>query len=565
MGTDEHISRLMQEIDATALLAARPSRVPDWRREAETLGNLADVLAQAPERLAQALVDAALALTGAVAAGIRLDDGGSVPDAFRWLATAGRPVRYASLDVPSHLQQRDGDAARDVPVLVREMRRLYGPVGALHEPPHEALLVPFRHRGQPIGTVWVVRHDDSRGFDAEDLRLLQTLTRFAGAAVESVRRLGRLNDTNASQRVELADRALQIEQLRGWFDLGPGLVAYVGGPAHEVVFANQPFRALFGGHALAGAPLGPVTLGGRPLAELLDGVHRTRLPFSADGAALAVPAGGGDAVPSHVDIVLQPDRGPLGEVTGVFIHASDATDRVRAYEAAQELDARKDRFMAVLAHEMRTPLSAISLNTQVIKLAWDDAARRDTAVAALERQAAQMTALVHDMTDVVAIRSGKLSLTRVPLTAQEIVAAALEACSKALESKGQRLEVHLPAEALLIEGDRVRLTQVLVNLVNNAVKYTPRGGRIDVRAAARDGGIELTVRDAGVGLAPAELPKVFDMYMQVHMDDRPIGSDLGIGLALVKQLVEMHGGRVSVASEGLGQGSTFGVVLPGPA
>jgi signal transduction histidine kinase len=267
-------------------------------------------------------------------------------------------------------------------------------------------------------------------------------------------------------------------------------------------------------------------------------------------------------VPSHVDVVLQPDRGPLGAVIGVFVHASDATDRVRAHEAAQELDARKDRFMAVLAHEMRTPLSAISLNTQVIKLAWKDAARRDTALAALERQAAQMNALVHDMTDVVAIRSGKLSLTRAPLTAQEIVAAALEACGRALENKGQRLEVHLPTEALWIKGDRVRLTQVLVNLVNNAVKYTPCGGRIDVYATARDDRVELSVRDAGVGLAPSELPKVFDMYMQVHMDDRPVGSGLGIGLALVKQLVEMHGGRVSVASEGLGQGSTFGVVLP---
>jgi PAS domain-containing protein len=289
MNSDEQLARLMQEIDAAALLAARPSRAPDWRRDAEALGALAVVFALEPVRLAQALVDAALALTGAEAAGIRLDEAGPVPDAFRWVASAGRPVRYASLDVPRHLQQRDSDTGRDAPVLVREMRKLYGPAGPLQEPPHEALLVPFRHRGQPVGTVWVVLHGDGRGFDAEDLRLLQTLTRFAGAAVENVRRLGQLNDTNASQRVELADRALQIEQLRGWFDLGPGMVAYVDGAAHEVVFANQPFRALFGGQVLAGAPLGPLALGGRPLAELLDTVHRTRLAFSAEGATLAVP------------------------------------------------------------------------------------------------------------------------------------------------------------------------------------------------------------------------------------------------------------------------------------
>ncbi|WP_431256281.1 sensor histidine kinase [Roseateles chitinivorans] len=199
----------------------------------------------------------------------------------------------------------------------------------------------------------------------------------------------------------------------------------------------------------------------------------------------------------------------------------------------------------------------------MIKRTGDDAGRRSNMVASLERQVGQLTSLVRDMTDVSAVRSGKLSLNKIVVSMHEIVASALEACDEQLRAKNHRLEVHLSdSDPLLVHGDAVRLTQVLVNLVSNAVKYTPTGGTIEVQATRRGHHVDLCVVDSGVGIDPSDISKIFDMYMQVEMDKRPIDSGLGIGLALVKQLVEMHQGKVTVSSDGLGKGSVFRLTLP---
>ncbi|WP_431256280.1 GAF domain-containing protein [Roseateles chitinivorans] len=188
---------LLHEIDATGLLSSRPSRAPNWQREAEALSTLAEVFANTPQKLAQTLADTALALTGAQAAGISLEETDSTPQIFRWVATAGTYSCYLNGTMPRDFSPCGEVVRRNSAVLMRHMSKLYEYVSQLHEPPHEVLLVPFQHRGTPVGTVWVVSHDDQRGFDGEDLRVVQNLTRFAGAAVESVDLVKQLTELDA--------------------------------------------------------------------------------------------------------------------------------------------------------------------------------------------------------------------------------------------------------------------------------------------------------------------------------------------------------------------------------
>ena len=556
---------LLEQIDATALLHSRPHREPDWRREAEALGNLADVFANAPQRLAQALAETAMAMTGAHAAGISLDEKGSVPPVFRWVATAGTYARYQGGTMPRRFSPCGVVVERNAPVLMRDMRRLYTYVdGALADDPREVLLLPFRHGGEAVGTVWVARHDDERGFDGEDLRMMRTLIRFAGTAVENAGLVRKLADANAVQRLELDARAQQVAQLKRWFDIGTGLAAYVTGDEHTFLFANAPFVRLCRSVEPAAEARGyGVAIAGRDLGDLLDDVRRTGQPFSGQGLAVSTSDGrpmlGG---PSHLDLVLRPDVDAAGDVIGIFVNGYDSSDRVRSMAELQEVDARKDRFLAVLAHEMRSPLGAIKLGVHVIKRAGDDAAKRASTASSIDRQVGHLASLISDMTDIAAVRSGKLTLHRTLVPVQEIVSSVLETCDERLSAKDIQLAVNLPDQALVVEGDAVRLTQVLVNLVNNAIKYTPRGGHASLRALRQGHAVELSVTDSGIGLEATQIATVFDMYMQVPMDDRPADSGLGIGLALVRQLVELHGGRVHAESPGLGCGSTFTVRLP---
>jgi signal transduction histidine kinase len=232
-------------------------------------------------------------------------------------------------------------------------------------------------------------------------------------------------------------------------------------------------------------------------------------------------------------------------------------------DALQEADRHKDQFLAALSHEMRNPLSSINLSTQALKRLQPDApSPQRRLLGIIERQLEQLVALVDDLTDMASIRSGKIVLRPQPLVAQDLVARALEACGPAIEARRQRLHTALPAAPVSLHGDPVRLGQVLVNLLHNAVKYTPEEGLIEVWLSATDDEVLIEVRDTGVGLSAEQLPQVFELYMQVAMGPRPQRSGLGIGLALVRQFVELHGGSVSVFSAGLGQGSRFSVRLP---
>jgi signal transduction histidine kinase len=234
----------------------------------------------------------------------------------------------------------------------------------------------------------------------------------------------------------------------------------------------------------------------------------------------------------------------------------------RANAALREADRRKDEFLATLAHELRNPLAPIRNALEILRLAGDtgDTVRRQRE--RLERQVAQLVRLVDDLLDVSRITTGKLRLTLEPLTIQEVVEAALDASRPQLDRAKLALATDIPSEPLKLVGDRVRLTQVFTNILNNAAKFTEPGGRVWLTVAPAGDRVSVTVRDTGVGIAPEVMPVLFALFTQVDRSLNRSQGGLGIGLALVRRLVEMHEGTVAAHSEGPGKGATFLVTLP---
>ena len=250
-----------------------------------------------------------------------------------------------------------------------------------------------------------------------------------------------------------------------------------------------------------------------------------------------------------------------GEHRGYVGISLDITGAVQAEEALKEADRRKDEFLATLAHELRNPLAPISNAVQLMSRP-DGRRQADRVVEMVGRQVKQMARLVDDLLEVSRITRGKieLKLERVPFA--EIVHGAVETSQPMIDRAGHQLAVALPGQPLVLEADRVRLTQVFANLLNNAAKYTDTGGRIWLDARREDGQVVATVRDTGIGIPADALPCVFDMFAQAHRSAGKGQGGLGIGLTMVRSLVEMHHGTVEARSAGPGQGSEFIVRLP---
>jgi PAS domain S-box-containing protein len=257
---------------------------------------------------------------------------------------------------------------------------------------------------------------------------------------------------------------------------------------------------------------------------------------------------------------IAPVRDEAGRIVRWFGVNTDIYEQRQAEAALKEADRRKDEFLAMLAHELRNPLAPIR---NAVKLLRPDAPSSTQARARemIERQSAHMTALLDDLLDVSRITRGQIELRREVLDLRHIIEHVIAADRPLLERLHHRLEVRLPEEPLLIDGDSTRLHQVIDNLVQNAAKYTDPGGRIEIDARRQEDLIILTVTDSGIGIAPDALAQVFELFTQVHAVERG-RSGLGIGLSVVNRLVQMHGGTVTAHSAGPGQGSSFRVTLP---
>ncbi len=312
---------------------------------------------------------------------------------------------------------------------------------------------------------------------------------------------------------------------------------------------------------------------GFELAELMRGTERTRrvpIIFLTAGTADQQRQFRGYEA-GAVDFIQKPiEPDVLKSKAEVFIelfHQRQEIARLleesRGQAAAlQEADRRKDEFLATLAHELRNPLAPLRNGLQVLKLAEGDVERTTAARELMERQLSHMVRLVDDLLDISRISQGKFELKRDRVSVSSVVEAAIEASRPTLEAGGHSFTLSLPNQPLLLNADPTRVAQMVSNLLTNAGKYTPDGGRIELSVFADDTDVFFRVKDTGVGIPSEMLPRVFEIFTQVGRTlDRAQGG-LGIGLALVKQLVDMHSGSISAESEGVGRGSTFTIRLP---
>ena len=235
----------------------------------------------------------------------------------------------------------------------------------------------------------------------------------------------------------------------------------------------------------------------------------------------------------------------------------------RAQRRAETADRRKDEFLAILAHELRNPLAPIVTALEIARQSAGDETAVARAHEIMGRQVRHLVRLVDDLLDVSRIARNKIDLRKERIDLQKTIERAVETSRGLIDAKGHELTVHLPDAPIALDADPVRLSQIVANLLNNAAKYTPPGGKIDLSANANGNEVEIRVRDTGIGIAPDMLPIVFELFMQAAPPDG-IKGGLGIGLTLVKSLVELMGGSVEARSEGLGKGSEFVIRLPRP-
>ena len=263
-----------------------------------------------------------------------------------------------------------------------------------------------------------------------------------------------------------------------------------------------------------------------------------------------------------ISLTISPLRDDDGRIVGASKIARDVSERKRTEEALREADRRKDEFLALLAHELRNPLAPLRNGLEIMRLASDDAQVVAESREIMDRQLSHMVRLIDDLLDISRISRNKMELRRRRVPLSDVIRSAVETARPVLGEAGHELTVSLPAEPIILDADLTRLAQVFGNLLNNSAKYSARGGQIWVTADRRNDRVSVSVKDAGIGIPAAALPQIFDLFSQVDRSIERATGGLGIGLALVKGLVEMHGGTVEAASPGPGEGSTFTVMLP---
>ncbi|MDP2052390.1 MAG: PAS domain-containing sensor histidine kinase, partial [Acidobacteriota bacterium] len=386
--------------------------------------------------------------------------------------------------------------------------------------------------------------------------------------------------SETTQQVVAARRlTYERDQLAQLFEQAPIFMAMLAGREHRFEMANPSYLQVVGhrpvlGRTVAEALPEAIEQG---YVALLDRVFASAEAYIATGAKYTIHTSpGGPTVDRYVDFVYQPIKGADGVVTGIFVLGADVTDRARADEALRESmdrfrelaeqlgesNRQKDEFLATLAHELRNPLAPIRTALELLKRA---PAESDVATAArevMERQVTQVVRLIDDLLDLSRVSRGLIELRKARVPVARLLEDAVETSRPVIEQAGHTLTVVAPDPALMVEVDPTRLIQVLANLLNNAAKFTPRGGHIELTSVQDGADVVVSVRDNGVGISPALLERIFEMFTQVGRSHAHTGGGLGIGLTLVRRLVQMHGGQVQAKSGGPNAGSEFLVRLP---
>jgi signal transduction histidine kinase/ActR/RegA family two-component response regulator len=521
---------------------------------------------------------------------------------FRWQAIAGRWAHFTGGTLDFNKSVCGLVVQRNAPILVVQPQRHFGqPPG--HDPIAEMLVIPFHFEDRPVGTLWVVSLDERGGrrFDAEDLRLLTSLGRFASIGY----RLTLTQDRVAQLRLEadLADsRLLQAissdliteNDEKGFRErLLDAAISIMGSDCASLQMYKEDAS---GGHLelIANRGFSPEAI------DRWQSVNATMMTGCAEvlrsGRRVIVPdvttcdfMAGSEDLTFHLKCGVRAVQStPLlsrsGRLMGVFsthwqsVHtpterdlrlldilarqAADLLERMLAEERLRESDRRKEEFLATLAHELRNPLAPILNAVQCLELATPVDPEMRWAHDVIARQTTHLTRLVDDLLDVSRINHDRLEIRKEPIDLSRVLRTAVETMKPFVDHRHQRLALILPAERLTVDADPVRLSQIFANLINNAAKFSGEGESIDVIVEPHGDTVDVRVRDHGMGIESSELPTIFDLFRRVRPSYVNDQGGLGIGLTLVKRLVEMHGGAVSASSAGLGLGSEFAVRLP---
>jgi PAS domain S-box-containing protein len=263
-----------------------------------------------------------------------------------------------------------------------------------------------------------------------------------------------------------------------------------------------------------------------------------------------------------ISLTVSPIRSPSGEIVGISKIARDITEQKRLARELEEAGRLKDEFIATLSHELRTPLHSILGYTQILRMGNLEEARRERALQVIERNTRALAQMVADVLDMSRIVTGTIRLNAQSCDVRPLLNAALESIQPTFDAKEVGIERIIGTEPVTVFGDAHRLQQIFWNLLTNAVKFTPRGGRVQVQLDRLDASAVLTVTDTGIGIEPDFLPFVFDRFRQGDGRLNRVYGGLGLGLSLVRLFTELHGGSVQASSDGLNRGATFKVSLP---
>ena len=386
------------------------------------------------------------------------------------------------------------------------------------------------------------------------------LQREARAAIKSAESTSRVAMEALNRQL-----TLESEELRTLFEQAPSFTAVLKGPELIVTMTNRAYLKLIGDREILGRPLLTAIpeMAAEPFPTLLRQVMDSGEPYVGRAIAMRLQQRpGGPLEELFLDLVYQPLRDSSGKVSGILVQGNDVTEHKRLQNVLRESDQRKDEFLAMLAHELRNPLAPIINATELLARKAREGDQVTLIAQLIRRQAAQMARLVDDLLDVSRITQGRIELRREPVEVGLIVSHALETVHPLLHERQHNVSVTTSYRALFVNGDVTRLVQCVGNVLTNAAKYTDPCGQIGLTVREQDNEVLIEVSDNGVGISGKLLPHVFDLFVQSDRSlDRSLGG-LGIGLAVVKRLVEMHGGRVKASSEGLGKGARFEICLP---
>ena len=357
--------------------------------------------------------------------------------------------------------------------------------------------------------------------------------------------------------MELRDQLYQL------FMQAPAPICVVRGPDCVFEMANPLYEQVTGHRPLIGKPLlvALPELTGQGFDELLREVMRTGEPhYGSETLVRLDRRGTGEYEDMYFTFLYTPLRSTEGAIDRAMVFCTDVTAQVLARRAAESANRAKDEFLAMLGHELRNPLAPILTALQLMQLRDHDKSSKERAI--IERHVNHMVSLVDDLLDVARIARGVFELKRSHVELSSVVAQAIEMTAPLVEQRQHELEISVPSHGLTVDGDPRRLAQVIANLLTNAAKYTEARGRITITASRDRDHAVISVRDTGVGIAPEILPHVFDLFVQERQSIERSQGGLGLGLAIVRNLVTMHGGTVSARSFGRGRGSEFVVRLP---